>query len=638
MPKFESFTNTASKTENILKPFTEEEREIIEERIAILTPLCKMISGDLDMEIELNPNEGWHWDFEHNVVRCDPKDLLEKPMDYLRHLFQHEAGHRKVTKAIPPKIVPIEVWNQPGFSYLMNSIEDPRMDSFVMDSVPRYREETKVFFDTQRKMAEEMKSKAEDKAGVKLRFMQAGWEYIEMWFSEKMGEKRDIDPTLPDDVKDVVEKTLPAARKSWNLYPTRQEIEQGVMFGGKLLQGEDLITEYARQSYIINRDEIYPLFKTLIEKDKKDAKEKEKEKQNKGDGDSQNGENNNEKMGDEEIEKMIDELFKILEEELNKLLEGEFQKQEEEASKQGKPFKVGTKSSEKEGQNKQEQDTNSQDLKFTDEQKKKQSELQKKLDEARKKLEQEFNKNQTSYDRILQEMGPVISRLEDQLREIFLERKRSMWESGKRSGARIDVRKEIIGEATGVDALDVFMKRELPLEHDYVISLLVDLSGSMSGENIVETYKAVVVLSEALNNLGIKMAVTGFNDYTFGYKDFDEPYNDDKRKRSERMLHDVVGGTNAAPAVNEVFTKIKKRPEKRKIIFVFTDGQPNDGKTLKYEVIKVEKSEDVQIIGFGLGRDTEFVSSYFKDSIVNVSVHELADKLAQKVRDVIERG
>ena len=72
----------------ILEQFSgEEQRQILSKR-QILSSLASFIGKDFTMPVELNdPGGGWHWDFDQNVVRIDPKDLLEKPMDYLRFVF-----------------------------------------------------------------------------------------------------------------------------------------------------------------------------------------------------------------------------------------------------------------------------------------------------------------------------------------------------------------------------------------------------------------------------------------------------------------------------------------------------------------------------------------------------------------------
>lgn len=49
------------------------------------------------------------------MIRIDPKDLLEKSMDYLRFVISHEGGHRRISRT---DFIPLEEWRQPGFSFM----------------------------------------------------------------------------------------------------------------------------------------------------------------------------------------------------------------------------------------------------------------------------------------------------------------------------------------------------------------------------------------------------------------------------------------------------------------------------------------------------------------------------------------
>ena len=69
----------------ILSHFTTQEQTTIHQRQQVLSSLAYFIGKDFQIPVELNePGAGWHWDFKENKIRVDPKDLLEKPMDYLR--------------------------------------------------------------------------------------------------------------------------------------------------------------------------------------------------------------------------------------------------------------------------------------------------------------------------------------------------------------------------------------------------------------------------------------------------------------------------------------------------------------------------------------------------------------------------
>jgi uncharacterized protein with von Willebrand factor type A (vWA) domain len=627
------------KPHNPLEAFNQKDREVILSRLQLLTPLCRMVSGDIQVRVEVNPESGWHWDFEHNVVRCDPKDLLEKPLDYLRFVMQHEAGHRKISRV--KGVIPDKIWNQKGFAFMMNAIEDPRMNNYVADIIPKFREEMIFSYDLDQKFAVEIKGIEIAKIGKSLRFRQAGFEYINLWLKEVKGIKKEIDPSLPEDVRAVVAQTLEAARDSWLTYPTRSEVDKGTTIDGKKLDREETVTEYARASYNINLTEVWPLFKTLIDKDvedladeiKKDGKGK---KEKTSDGSSEVSDQEQSEMTDEEAKDLAEKIIGDIEKKLNE----HFESQDISDDKTPK-IDIPTEDDARKYVDKKDESKES-DTKA--------SEFQKNLDEAKKQFA-ENERPRGLYQQTLKEVSPIINKLENELREIFIQRKRSSFVSGFRSGPQIDIRREIRSEITEMPDANIFLRRELPLEYDYAVEILIDLSGSMEGVRIQEAYKAVVTICEALSNIGIKMSLTGFNDRLYQYKDFEQNYDDTLREKTENMNIEVgirredgkeskAKYNDDAWAVKKVTDRIMSRKEKKKIVFVLSDGLPvPSGKytdtDLKKIIVDIEKQKIVHIIGLGIGPGTSHVSSFYTDNIASVPLNDLADKLATKVRDVI---
>lgn len=320
-----------NKEKTILVTFTPEQQAEIKQKQQTLSSLAYFIGKDFRIPVELNnPGAGWHWDFESNVIRIDPKTLLERPMDELRYLMCHEGGHRRVSRL---DLIPLEEWRQPGFSAMTNFIEDPRNDNFVEESYPKYGENIDAawgsFFENDKQKMEDL---AMQKLGAKPKFMQAGYEYIRHWFNERKGKKVEIAEDLPEEVKAVVSATLESARDSWWRYPSRQEADGGGEIGRKKVDGEAMIRKYAQTSYEINRDEIWPKFKKLIEADMEDQKmqellkdmQKEQEQQERGEGGG--GQNLPQELKD----KLTPGEQEALEEAIKKAIEGA-QKEKEQA-------------------------------------------------------------------------------------------------------------------------------------------------------------------------------------------------------------------------------------------------------------------------------------------------------------------
>lgn len=692
------FEAVSFSTSSSLGRFDDEQKKYIQDRLQILSSLAYFIGKDHEMKVEVNPNKGWHWDFIKNVVRADPDDLLKKPIEFLRFVMSHEAGHRRISRVTG--VVPDTVWRQPGFSFMMNAIEDPRDNNFVADTMPHFKDEMKFAYGEESEEAKfetEMQEEANKKFGKSPRFMQAGFEYIKLWYKVSTGQEPTLSEGLPDDVRDVVLKTYEAAKRSWNTYPSLKEADNGLVHQGKQLSGEEAITEYAKLSFELNYKNIWPLFKTLIDQDIEDAKNGgEDKKDDKGEQENHQEEEQNGQEGDQEEEdgndgqgkdekpeegengeansdnqdngedkkgnrkKLTEEEAKKLIEDFAKKLADHFSGEKEKADSEKKARMAKFEPQNEEGDGDSENESNEQSSEEVGGEKIETNSIPKKLEqpfkiddkaieELKKKLEQK-NKREMPYNKVLRECSPLIDTLTNELQEIFNKRRHTKWQAGYKSGKKIHIGKAIQEEVSHTSPFDTgaFMRREQPKEVDYAITLLVDLSGSMDmGGKIQEAFKASVVLSEVLNQIGVKFSVTGFNKYMYEYKNFDQEIDDDIRHGAESMLVEVEGyGSNCnddAWALSETNKKMMQREERQKIIFVISDGQPVPSgrypeRDLSATVEKISKNGKVRVIGLGLGRGTEHVREYYPDSIANISVEELSKVLGKKLREVIEKG
>lgn len=671
MPQFESlFTNAPDP----LECFSDEERQIIKEKIHVLSSLVYLIGKDYGMEVKVNPEPGWEWDFEENVVRVDPDDLLEKPIEFLRFVMSHEAGHRRISRGY--EVIPREVWEQPGFAFMMNAIEDPRDNNFVADTIPHFKEEMKFAYGPNSDVGAfetEMKEKAQAKFKTQPRFMQAGFEYMRLWYQYSLGNEPTLREELPVDVREVVEKTLPHARESWNTYPSLKESEEGMVLNGKHLSGEEVITEYARASFNINHQHIWPLFKTLVDKDIEDIKNKNKGSEERSNNDGKEQGESSEKsqlntpsepgqkeegadsvpLTEEEIINLIkefaQELAKHFEGEIDKMKKaGAARKEEGDAAageaivddglgevgkvpllnrhEEPRPAPEGVPDSAKQGKESP--------IDFP--------EISDDRIKALIKSLERRNEKEELYEKVRREYAPLIDQLTNELQEIFNKRRHTGWQAGFKSGKRVHIGRAIQEEVSGTSPFDTgaFMRRDQPQETDYAIELLIDQSGSMkSFGKIMEAYKATIVLSEVLNVIGIKFGITGFNTKLTAYKSFERDFDDRCRKDFEPMLSAVhtqeADGTNDAQALQFALQELLAQEEMQRIVFIISDGQSSDEMAL-LEAISEASESKVKLVGLGLGTGTEHVRMYYPNAVANIRVEDLAKVLSQKVREAIE--
>ena len=679
---------------SILESFSPEQQEEIQKKLDRLSLIPKYIGQDFDMPVELNtPGGGWHWDFEHNVVRVDPRDILEKPIEYLKFVMAHEGGHRRVSRV---DFIPKEVWNQQGFPFMMNAIEDPRMNNFVAAVDPVFKEHMEFAYAMDIDFETEQREQAQEKLGFQPRFMQAGLEYIKQWFHEVKEKEFEISEGLPDDVRSVVEQTLHSAQDSWLRYPTREEADSS----------EEMITAYAKKSYEINRDEVWPLFKTLVEQDTQDQKtqellqemmdqqeqsesggegsdqenketdipqdlkdtlseEEQKELEeaieqaqqanadkNSGEGlDSDEGQGGGEQIDQEgqpvdfeslseslkqkikdyidslpqeqqqELEQKAREALEEFEKDLNDALENKFTEESEENKKLEESFK------EKDGEHAEEQDIDTKDLK----------------NDIRSIIE----KDKTSYDTHYEKVVPLINTLTNDLRNIFRERKKINIDSGFRRGKSINVSTRIREVASDIPTHKTrsFEKKTLPSEKDYAISLLVDLSGSMRGEKIEETFKAAIILVEVLNRLSIKTEIIGFNDRLHEFQKYGENFSKDVREKMGIMLQEVESKRAAYNddgwALQQTSERLEKQQATQKFIIILSDGKPVESPQhggsqydLHESVKKITGKTDQKLIGLGLLSTA--VAEYYPNNISGITIEEVVAQISPLLKSIIE--
>lgn len=679
---FQALRQEPKKQAEILGQYTPEEQQTILYRQRVLSSLAYFIGKDFTMPVKLNePGGGWHWDFQANETFIDPKDLLEKPMNYLRFVISHEGGHRRISRAAD---IPLEVWTQPGFSFMMNAIEDPRDNNFVAEAYPKFADDMDVAYQLDMDFEKKAKTDAKGELGFQPRFMQAGFEYIKQWFAETRGEEPVLSDDLPDDVKDIVQKTIESARDSWLRYPSRPEADRG----------ESMIRRYAQVSYEINRDEVWPEFKKLVEEDMKDERMQELLKQmaqdGQGEGEQGMGQGLQDNLTQQEqqelsdaiqnamqasegnegqpgkmvaidldslspslkqkiqdyIDSLPEDVRKELEQKSKEAIEAYEQKLNEEL--EGKLSDTPTKKRERQTQESQQVNQDASDQKPQEREQERTREEPDDLREFRDLIDQAVNRDENIYEATRREVLPIIDALENDLREIFVARRAHNWESGYRTGKRIDIKKRIQEKAKGISAVEshAWQRRELPQEKDYAITLLVDLSGSMQGQKIRETFKGAVVLAEVLNRLSIQTEVLGFNDKLYEYQDYGQDMNREVREVMGGMLREVSSSgaryNDDGWAVEQASERLARQKAKEKFLFVLSDGEPvpsSAHSARRYElsgvIERVMKDTDQKLIGLGIGSGTGHVEDYYPNSVANISVRQMPDKLADVIREAI---
>ncbi|MFO7965653.1 MAG: VWA domain-containing protein [Desulfobacterales bacterium] len=158
----------------------------------------------------------------------------------------------------------------------------------------------------------------------------------------------------------------------------------------------------------------------------------------------------------------------------------------------------------------------------------------------------------------------------------------------------IKFKRQVDGNEIDLDAaVEYFIDRKLgitPSEKNYIrtrkssrdiaVAFLLDMSGSTRGTAISLEKEALIILSEALHELGDTFSIYGFSGHTrenvefFVIKDFLEPY-DHRITRKISAIRDLHS-TRIGPAIRHTHTKLGRREEKFKLLILLSDGKPED--------------------------------------------------------------
>lgn len=235
-----------------------------------------------------------------------------------------------------------------------------------------------------------------------------------------------------------------------------------------------------------------------------------------------------------------------------------------------------------------------------------------------------LNQLTVHYDDEIEFEKPIAPELKNKTRtfrkeveKIFLN-KQGFNKKNRRQG-RVDVNqlwRVPLGDA------DLFTQKGRPQDSSYAVSVLVDNSGSMSeriydsatGSNITKSQyakEAVITLEEGLKGM-LPLQITQF-DYNHHngidhkvIRSFED--SSDNNRTQQRVNPNYTGGGNGdGYSIKIAHRQLMKRPERQKVLFVLSDGEPSAyyGHEQAYnhvnEAVKEARADGVVVIAMRFG-------------------------------------
>jgi len=255
-----------------------------------------------------------------------------------------------------------------------------------------------------------------------------------------------------------------------------------------------------------------------------------------------------------------------------------------------------------------------------------------------------------AYNVLKNSVGSKISIARNRIREMLISSSRDKFISNREEGDLDTDLCPVMGIARLTKDKAFFSQKISGRSLNTSVELLIDLSGSMSSSGKLKAaQKLTIVLGEILNACKIPFEIIGHNtgyepfkpenpivngqalfnrmipQLYYIYKTFGESYNSIRNRLSNMN----PGGANTdGEAVELCLNRLKIRTEKRKVLFVLSDGLPTNGETpteivcrhLKETIQKGRKS-GIEIYSFGIMTDAprEFYGEKYNLTVNNVN-------------------
>lgn len=266
------------------------------------------------------------------------------------------------------------------------------------------------------------------------------------------------------------------------------------------------------------------------------------------------------------------------------------------------------------------------------------------------------NSTAEHYNLLIEKGRATISIMKRQVERELLAQRRVQWNGGRHEG-RLDGKRLVAASSGRQDVVKV--KQEAPYL-DTAVAMLVDHSGSMSGDKIMTAATTAIYLAECFETAAIPFEVLGFRSdhlanghnlgpeiqrysricqqYFIEYKTFAERLRD-CREMLAAMQHAADDFNCDGEAVWWAYRRLLRRPEKRKLLMVLSDGQPCLSVQTKMVISTIDHVRHVtkiiqndprtDLLGVGIMCD---VSSYYKNNVQINDVSELPTVLSRHLR------
>jgi uncharacterized protein YegL len=237
------------------------------------------------------------------------------------------------------------------------------------------------------------------------------------------------------------------------------------------------------------------------------------------------------------------------------------------------------------------------------------------------------------------------STMSNKLRIKLQTRSRDRYEYGKKKGKLHtgSLHRLVSGDDRASER--VFRQRVVSDTTDTAVCLLVDCSGSMSGQKFDMACAGAGTLAEALKPLNIAYSIYGFTNtvveehpIVWLFSEFNERVVKGELVKRFNQASGALWQNTDGDGIAYATARLAQRKEHRKVLLVLSDGSPagrdHAGDIEAYTLQTVEHAEKMGVDVYGVGIRDSNVTRFYKKSVV---VNDL-ENLSPTILSIIDRS
>ena len=169
----------------------------------------------------------------------------------------------------------------------------------------------------------------------------------------------------------------------------------------------------------------------------------------------------------------------------------------------------------------------------------------------------------------------------------------------------------------------------------FAFSVLLDVSGSMSGARITHCTRALIILAEVFKKMDIPFELITFSDGAKTIKPFAKEIDKNMEKSIGGLVKYSGGGTNLDRGLDE--SKIHSQAEKNKVVIVLTDGGVGDMKWFDRTYFIPWLKKGIKSVVFGVECESEMKNLCMGNSRLLDNASQLPVEFSNLLKSLIKR-